>query len=167
MAEVTQEQVVEYIKGISVIELSQLVKELEEELGVSAAAAMPIAVAGAASAGGGAAAEEEPAPGHDRQDRGRPPFENQGLVQPVLQRGEKALVMAHIVATPGEPLQELDRAVAVGGETAVCGELGHWHSDPQCKGPPEGGRKPRVPSRSSSPPTPSAPSRCTASPRNS
>ena len=59
MAEVTQEQVVEYIKGISVIELSQLVKELEEELGVSAAAAMPVAVAGAASAGGGAAAEEE------------------------------------------------------------------------------------------------------------
>ena len=41
MADVTQEQVVEYIKGISVLELSQLVKALEEELGVSAAAAMP------------------------------------------------------------------------------------------------------------------------------
>ena len=59
MADVTQEQVVEYIKGISVLELSQLVKTLEEELGVSAAAAMPVAVAGAAAAGGGAAAEEE------------------------------------------------------------------------------------------------------------
>ena len=47
MADVTQEQVVEYIKGISVLELSQLVKALEEELGVSAAAAMPMAVAGA------------------------------------------------------------------------------------------------------------------------
>ena len=40
MAEVTQQQVVEYIKGITVIELSQLVKTLEAELGVSAAAAM-------------------------------------------------------------------------------------------------------------------------------
>ena len=38
MADVTQQQVVEYIKGISVLELSQLVKTLESELGVSAAA---------------------------------------------------------------------------------------------------------------------------------
>src|SRR5262245_6647939 len=52
---VTQEQVVEYIKGISVLELSQLVKTLEQELGVSAAAAAPVVVAGA-PAGGGAAA---------------------------------------------------------------------------------------------------------------
>lgn len=58
MAEVTQEQVVEYIKGISVLELSRLVKTLEEELGVSAAAAMPVAVAGGA-AGGAAEAEVE------------------------------------------------------------------------------------------------------------
>ena len=50
MADVTQEEVVEYIKGISVLELSQLVKTLEEELGVSAAAAMPVAVAGAEAA---------------------------------------------------------------------------------------------------------------------
>jgi large subunit ribosomal protein L7/L12 len=53
----TQQDVVEYIKGISVLELSQLVKELEKELGVSAAAAMPMAVAG----GGGAAAAAAPA----------------------------------------------------------------------------------------------------------
>ena len=44
MAEVTQQQVVEYIKGISVLELSQLVKTLESELGVSAASAMPMAM---------------------------------------------------------------------------------------------------------------------------
>ena len=52
MAEVTQQQVVEYIKGISVLELSQLVKALETELGVSAAAAMPMAMpmGGAAAA---------------------------------------------------------------------------------------------------------------------
>jgi large subunit ribosomal protein L7/L12 len=59
MAELTQQQVIEYIKGISVLELSQLVKALEQELGVSAAAAMPVAVAGAAPAGAGAAAAEE------------------------------------------------------------------------------------------------------------
>ena len=50
MAEVTQQQVVEYIKGISVLELSQLVKTLESELGVSAAAPMPMAAAAAAAA---------------------------------------------------------------------------------------------------------------------
>jgi large subunit ribosomal protein L7/L12 len=48
----TQDQVVEYVKNISVLECSQLVKRLEQELGVSAAAAAPVAVAG----GGGAAA---------------------------------------------------------------------------------------------------------------
>jgi large subunit ribosomal protein L7/L12 len=60
MAEVTQQQVVDYIKGISVLELSQLVKTLESELGVSAAAAMPM-FAGAmpGAAGGGAAAPVE------------------------------------------------------------------------------------------------------------
>ena len=57
----TQQEVVDYIKGISVLELSQLVKELEKELGVSAAAAMPVAVAGGggAAAGGAAAPAEE------------------------------------------------------------------------------------------------------------
>ena len=60
MAEVTQQQVVEFIKGISVLELSQLVKELEKELGVSAAAAMPMAMpAGAGGAAGAAAPVEE------------------------------------------------------------------------------------------------------------
>ena len=57
MADVTQQQVVEYIKNISVLELSQLVKTLESELGVSAAAAAPVVVAG----GGGAAAAAAPA----------------------------------------------------------------------------------------------------------
>jgi large subunit ribosomal protein L7/L12 len=58
MAEVTQQQVVDYIKGISVLELSQLVKTLEAELGVSAAAAMPMAMP---AGGGGAAAAAAPA----------------------------------------------------------------------------------------------------------
>src|SRR6059058_1786355 len=56
MAEVNQQQVIDYIKGISVLELSQLVKALESELGVSAAAAMPMAMMGGAAGGGAAAA---------------------------------------------------------------------------------------------------------------
>jgi large subunit ribosomal protein L7/L12 len=60
MADVTQQQVVDYIKGITVLELSQLVKTLESELGVSAAAAMPMAMPmGGGAAGGGAAAATE------------------------------------------------------------------------------------------------------------
>ena len=61
MAELNQQQVVDYIKGISVLELSQLVKTLEQELGVSAAAAMPMAMpaGGGAAAGGAAPAAEE------------------------------------------------------------------------------------------------------------
>src|SRR5215470_13718264 len=59
MAEVTQQQVVDYIKGISVLELSQLVKTLEAELGVSAAAAMPMAMPMGGGAGAGAAAPVE------------------------------------------------------------------------------------------------------------
>jgi large subunit ribosomal protein L7/L12 len=61
MPDITQQQVVDYIKGISVLELSQLVKTLESELGVSAAAAMPMAMpmGGGGAAGGAAAPVEE------------------------------------------------------------------------------------------------------------
>src|SRR4029078_13356898 len=60
MAELNQQQVVDYIKGISVLELSQLVKALETELGVSAAAAMPMAMPARRMCGGcGAAAPAE------------------------------------------------------------------------------------------------------------
>ena len=59
MAEVNQQQVIDYIKGISVMELSQLVKALESELGVSAAAAMPMAMPGGAAGGAAAPAEEQ------------------------------------------------------------------------------------------------------------
>ena len=51
---ITKEDVLEYISGLSVLELSDLVKEFEEKFGVSAA---PVMVAGAA--GAGAAAVEE------------------------------------------------------------------------------------------------------------
>jgi large subunit ribosomal protein L7/L12 len=61
MAEINQQQVVDYIKGISVLELSNLVKALEAELGVSAAVpmGMPMMAGGGAAAGAAAAPVEE------------------------------------------------------------------------------------------------------------
>ena len=58
MAEITKDQVVDFIANMSVLEMSELVKEMEEKFGVSAAAA---AVAAPASGGGEseAAAEEK------------------------------------------------------------------------------------------------------------
>lgn len=52
----TKEEIIEVIKGLSVLELNELVKACEEEFGVSAAA--PVAVAGAAGAAEGGAAEQ-------------------------------------------------------------------------------------------------------------
>jgi large subunit ribosomal protein L7/L12 len=56
MAEITQQQVVDYVKNISVLELSNLVKALEQELGVSAAMPMGMPMMAGGGAGGGAAA---------------------------------------------------------------------------------------------------------------
>ena len=57
---VTKEDVVEFISNMSVLELSELIKEFEEKFGVSAAAPVAVAAAGAAPAeGGGEAAEEK------------------------------------------------------------------------------------------------------------
>jgi len=53
---VTKEDVLEFISGLSVLELSELVKEFEEKFGVSA---QPVAVAGGAAAGGAAAEEKD------------------------------------------------------------------------------------------------------------
>ena len=53
---ITKEDVLEFISNLSVLELSELVKEFEEKFGVSAA---PIMVAGGVAAAGGAAAAEE------------------------------------------------------------------------------------------------------------
>ncbi len=53
---ITKEDVLEYISNLSVLELSELVKEFEEKFGVSA---QPTVVAGGAVAGGGEAAEEK------------------------------------------------------------------------------------------------------------
>ena len=53
---VTKEDVLEFISGLSVLELAELVKEFEEKFGVSA---QPVAVAGGAVAGGDAGGAEQ------------------------------------------------------------------------------------------------------------
>ncbi|HEB9433552.1 TPA: 50S ribosomal protein L7/L12 [Campylobacter coli] len=53
---ISKEDVLEFISNLSVLELSELVKEFEEKFGVSAA---PVMVAGGAAAGSAAAAAEE------------------------------------------------------------------------------------------------------------
>ena len=57
MADITKEQVVEWLSAQTVLEVADLVKELEDKWGVSAAA--PVAVAAAGPAGGGDAPAEE------------------------------------------------------------------------------------------------------------
>lgn len=54
---VTKDQVLEYLDGLTVLQIAELVKELEDRWGVSAAAPVAVAVAGAG--GGGEAAEAE------------------------------------------------------------------------------------------------------------
>ena len=56
---VTKEDVVEFISNMSVLELSELIKEFEEKFGVSAAAPVAVAAAGAPAEGGGEAAAEK------------------------------------------------------------------------------------------------------------
>ncbi len=59
MADITKDDVIEFIANMTVLELSELVKELEEKFGVSAAAPVAMAAAGMPAAGGEAAAAEE------------------------------------------------------------------------------------------------------------
>ena len=59
MADITKEDVIEFISNMTVLELSELVKELEDKFGVSAAAPMAMMAAVPGGAEGGAAAEEQ------------------------------------------------------------------------------------------------------------
>lgn len=60
MADTTKEDVIEFIANMSVLDLSELVKEMEEKFGVSAAAPVAMMAAGPADgAGGGETAEEQ------------------------------------------------------------------------------------------------------------
>ncbi len=52
MADITKDDVIEFISNMSVLELSELVKEMEEKFGVSAAAPVAMMAAGPADGGG-------------------------------------------------------------------------------------------------------------------
>ena len=59
-ADITKEDVIEFIANMSVLDLSEMVKEMEEKFGVSAAAPVAMMAAGpGAGAGAGEAAEEK------------------------------------------------------------------------------------------------------------
>jgi large subunit ribosomal protein L7/L12 len=58
MADITKDDVIEFIANMSVLDLSELVKEMEEKFGVSAAAPVAMMAAGPADAGAGAAEEK-------------------------------------------------------------------------------------------------------------
>jgi large subunit ribosomal protein L7/L12 len=59
MAELSKDQLIEAISSLSVIELSELVKALEEKFSVSATVSLPVSVVSATSPAGGAVAAEE------------------------------------------------------------------------------------------------------------
>ncbi|WP_319780473.1 50S ribosomal protein L7/L12 [Maridesulfovibrio sp.] len=59
MADITKDQVVDFISNMTVLELSEFIKELEEKFGVSAAAPVAAVAAMPGAAGGEAAAGEE------------------------------------------------------------------------------------------------------------
>jgi large subunit ribosomal protein L7/L12 len=56
---ISREDVMNWIEGASIIEINDLVKDLEEKFGISAAAAAPVAVVAGGAPGAGAAEEEE------------------------------------------------------------------------------------------------------------
>ena len=56
---VTKDDVIEFISNMSVLELSELVKEMEDKFGVSAAAPVAVAAAGPVAGDQGGAAEEK------------------------------------------------------------------------------------------------------------
>ncbi len=58
MAKITKEDVIEFISNMSVLELSELVKEMEEKFGVSAAVPVAVAAAGPAQAAEAQAEEQ-------------------------------------------------------------------------------------------------------------
>jgi large subunit ribosomal protein L7/L12 len=102
MATLTKEQILEAIGNMTVLEVSELVKAMEEKFGVSAAA--PVAVAAApAAAGAGAAAEEE-----------QTEFT---VVLKGFNEGKKIPVIKEVRAITGLGLKEAKELVEAGGKT--------------------------------------------------
>ena len=93
MADVTKQDVIDFIANMTVLELSEMVKELEEKFGVSAAAPVAMMAAGPGGEAGGAA--EAP---HHAAIAGQLPGEaggrgDPGPRQPFLNQGKKLLLV--------------------------------------------------------------------------
>jgi len=104
MAEITKEDVIKFIENMSVLELSQLVKELEEKFGVSAAAPVAVAAAPAAAAGEAAAAEEKTEFDVILKDIGAQKIQVIKVVRAITGLGLKEA--KELVDNPGKPVKE-------------------------------------------------------------
>jgi large subunit ribosomal protein L7/L12 len=97
----TKDEILEAVSNMTVLELSELIKEMEEKFGVTAAA--PVAVAAAAPAGdGGAGAEEE-----------QSEFD---VILVSIEDGKKIPVIKEVRAITGLGLKEAKELVEAGGK---------------------------------------------------
>jgi len=105
MATLTKDEILDAIAGMTVLEVSELVKSMEEKFGVTAAAPVAVAAAPAAGAGagdGGAAAEEQTE------------FE---VILKSFDEGKKIPVIKEVRAITGLGLKEAKDLVEAGGKT--------------------------------------------------
>jgi large subunit ribosomal protein L7/L12 len=101
MATLTKDDILEAIASMSVLEVSELVKAMEEKFGVSAAAPVAVAVAGAAAGGGEEAAEEQT---------------EFNVILKGFEDGKKIPVIKEVRAITGLGLKEAKDLVEAGGK---------------------------------------------------
>jgi large subunit ribosomal protein L7/L12 len=102
MATLTKDDILEAIAGMSVLEVSELVKAMEEKFGVTAAAPVAVAAAGAAPAAAGGAAEEEQS--------------EFNVILAGFDDGKKIPVIKEVRAVTGLGLKEAKELVEAGGK---------------------------------------------------
>ena len=102
MATLAKEDILEAVANMSVLEVSELVKAMEEKFGVTAAAPVAVAAAGAAPAGGAEAAEEE-------QDEFN-------VILASFEDGKKIPVIKEVRTLTGLGLKEAKELVEAGGK---------------------------------------------------
>jgi large subunit ribosomal protein L7/L12 len=102
MATLAKEDILEAIANMSVLEVSELVKAMEEKFGVTAAAPVAVAAGGAPAAGGEAAAEEEQS--------------EFNVILASFDDGKKIPVIKEVRAITGLGLKEAKELVEAGGK---------------------------------------------------
>ena len=102
MATLTKDEIVDAIAGMTVLEVSELVKAIEEKFGVTAAAPVAIAAAPAAGAAAAAAAEEQTE------------FD---VILKSFEEAKKIAVIKEVRAITGLALKEAKDLVEAGGKT--------------------------------------------------